>query len=924
MRRYTVLALLVGLCLSSVGWAEINRQIWDTGSVTESLVGVREFFADKRPDMMPFSPAPDIDDVLAESTWGDRADQYYGHLWGWVTIPESGSYTWYIHGDNHSVLHVSTDENWENVEEVAWVDGWSNIEEWDSPANGGADTASDPMEYAAGQTLAVWAIMVEGSGGDNLGIGWTRPGSTTIEYISEYVTNIAPQPTKARNPLPEPGAVDVPRDVDMSWTAGRYAATHDVYLGTSAEDVNAASRGNPMDVLVSQGQTGTDYDPGILEFGQTYYWRIDEVNAAPDNTIYKGPIWEFTVEPFTYPVEGIVATSSATSDEGSGIENIVNGSGLNAAGEHSVEPTDMWLASLGNALPIVIDFELPQVYKLDEMRIWNYNVMFELLLGFGAKDATVEYSADGVEWTVLGDVELAQATAMASYTANTILDFGGVPVKYVRLSINSGWGPLGQYGLSEIQFMYVPAHAREPQPADGGTDIGVGTALAWRAGREAVTHDVHFGTDPNALALAGTADTASFTPSGLEFGMDFYWRVDEVNEADEVTTWPGNTWTFRTQDYALIDGFESYDNEDNPIYEAWLDGWVNDTGSTAGYLTEPFAETSVVNSGAQSLPLQYDNSLAPFYSEVEKELGPMSLSAGGADQLRLFVAGLAPAFAEAADGTILMNAIGTDIWDTGDEFRFVYKNLTGDGSMVARVDALDNTPSTWAKAGVMIRQGTGTGSQHSFMCMTGGDGNGASWQGRLEQGLTSENVDATDPVALPYWVRIDRAGNMLTGFVSPDGQNWTQIGDPREVVMNNPVLIGLALTSHLAGQATSAQFSNVSFTGNVTGNWQNAAIGATQPEGNDPAPVYLAVEDTSGNVAVVTCPADPPVSAWSEWYEWIIPYSDLGGVSLNSVQTLYIGLGDRDNPASGGAGILYVDDIGYGRPYVGSSDEATP
>ena len=64
----------------------------------------------------------------------------------------------------------------------------------------------------------------------------------------------------------------------------------------------------------------------------------------------------------------------------------------------------------------------------------------------------------------------------------------------------------------------------------------------------------------------------------------------------------------------------------------------------------------------------------------------------------------------------------------------------------------------------------------------GSGGNGASWQGRVDQGLDSENQDnAGDPVAAPYWVRIDRTGNTFTGSISPDGETWTQIGDPRKV-----------------------------------------------------------------------------------------------------------------------------------------------
>jgi hypothetical protein len=133
--------------------------------------------------------------------------------------------------------------------------------------------------------------------------------------------------------------------------------------------------------------------------------------------------------------------------------------------------------------------------------------------------------------------------------------------------------------------------------------------------------------------------------------------------------------------------------------------------------------------------------------------------------------------------------------------------------------------------------------------------------------------------------------------------------------MTDPVLIGLALTSHNASQATSAQFSNVSFTGNVTGNWQVAEIGAAQPEGNDPASVYVALEDSTGKVAVATHP-DAILTARSGWTEWLIPYSDLAGINLNSVRMMYIGVGDRDNPSAGGMGLIFIDDIGFGKPAV--------
>jgi hypothetical protein len=277
--------------------------------------------------------------------------------------------------------------------------------------------------------------------------------------------------------------------------------------------------------------------------------------------------------------------------------------------------------------------------------VWNYNVQFELVLGFGLKDVTVQYSLDGVEWTSLGDVEFAQATAAATYAANTAVDLQGVAARYVRLTVNSGWGLMGQYGLSEVRFLYVPVQATRPAPATGAIDVDPSSVLNWRAGREAAAHEIYLSADEAAVAdgtaLLDTVADSSYMPVGLEFGTTYYWRVDEVNEAQAINSWQGGIWNFTTQEYGVLDDFESYDDEDNRIYDTWIDGWVNETGSTVGYLEEPFAERSIVNSGRQSMPLQYDNSATPFYSEAELDLGGADWSARGADTLRLYVAGQA-------------------------------------------------------------------------------------------------------------------------------------------------------------------------------------------------------------------------------------------------------------------------------------------
>jgi hypothetical protein len=255
-----------------------------------------------------------------------------------------------------------------------------------------------------------------------------------------------------------PGAntTEVPCDVVLSWTPGDFAQTHDVYFGTALEAVMNADRNAPLNVLVTQGQDPNTYDPpGLLEFGQTYYWRIDEVGVAPDFAIYRGPVLSFTTEPFARPIQGIVAQASS-SQGGSRPEKTVDGSGLDASDGHSTTNTDMW-QSAAAAGPHWIQFELGKVYTLHELWVWNSNQVIEPLVGFGAKTVKIEYSSDGTTWTALEGVpEFARAPGKPSYVADTKISFAGVQARYVKLTIEKGWGATPSVGLSEVRFFYIP------------------------------------------------------------------------------------------------------------------------------------------------------------------------------------------------------------------------------------------------------------------------------------------------------------------------------------------------------------------------------------------------------------------------------------------------------------------------------------
>src|SRR4030042_3895019 len=106
------------------------------------------------------------------------------------------------------------------------------------------------------------------------------------------------KPELALAPNPANNEVGVPRDVVLNWRPGIYAAMHNVYFGTDFNDVNEATVNDTRNVLVRQNQIDETYDPGILEYGKTYYWRIDEVNETEPNSPWRGNVWNFTIRNF--------------------------------------------------------------------------------------------------------------------------------------------------------------------------------------------------------------------------------------------------------------------------------------------------------------------------------------------------------------------------------------------------------------------------------------------------------------------------------------------------------------------------------------------------------------------------------------------------------------------------------------------------
>ena len=376
--------------------------------------------------------------------------------------------------------------------------------------------------------------------------------------------------------------------------------------------------------------------------------------------------------------------------------------------------------------------------------------------------------------------------------------------------------------------------------------------LGFKAGREAAMHDVYLSTDEQAVmdgtAPVTTVTEASHGPLSLDLGTTYYWRVDEVNEAEIPTTWQGDLWDFTTQEYFVLDDFEDYnDYPPDEIFSTWVDGLgIPTNGALVAYPEPPFAETTIVHGGSQAMPFFYDNSVG--YSEATITLGSQrDWTTRGVGVLSLWFRGypaFVGSFTEGPIGAYTMTASGADIWGTSDEFHFAYKTLSGPGSITAKVESVEKTHN-WAKAGVMIRDTLEADSAHAMVVVT--PAKGVLFERRTTASESSRRIRETG-ITTPQWVKIERdIGGIVRASYSADGIEWTELSH-EPITMDVPMYMGLALTATNANATCEAKFSNVQITGTVSPQWTNQDIGILS---NAPEPMYAALANSGGAPAVV-------------------------------------------------------------------------
>jgi phosphatidylserine/phosphatidylglycerophosphate/cardiolipin synthase-like enzyme/regulation of enolase protein 1 (concanavalin A-like superfamily) len=356
----------------------------------------------------------------------------------------------------------------------------------------------------------------------------------------------------------------------------------------------------------------------------------------------------------------------------------------------------------------------------------------------------------GQKETFFGSSNWTSPSATSQYEHN-IFTTDTTIFNWVHDHFNRKWYNLGPSPETQPFTPLPPDTPSLKSPGNGATGIGGSVTLKWYAGPWAHKYDVYVGTDSSNMTKVlsdyelgpsqSSTDYKSFTVSNLAAGRTYYWKIVSRTMANRSAT--STTWSFAT----------------------------GTSGSTASGTTSGSTSTATLPSGWN-----------------QRDIG--SVSAAGSGYI--------------SNSTLTANGSGADIWGSADEFHFVYHALTGNGSITARVTSVKG-PSSWTKAGVMMRETLTAGSKHASMFAS--TGHGLAFQRRTATGGTSANTAGVNTTA-PYWVRVTRSGSTFYAYESADGSSWKLAGSAT-MNMASTIYVGVAVTAHSDGSIGTGTFTNV-------------------------------------------------------------------------------------------------------------------
>ena len=316
------------------------------------------------------------------------------------------------------------------------------------------------------------------------------------------------------DPNPSNGAVDVKQTPILSWTAGVYAASHQIYLGTDREAVKNADTASPE--YKGTRLLGDDsYEPGKLAWDATYYWRVDEVNSTNPDSPWVGPVWNFTTAGFAivddfedYDAgenqiwyawhDGLGYGTPGTADYFAG-----NGTGAAVGDENTLSYTEETIVHGGNqSMPIAYDnnkqgyAKYSEVeHKLTDQRDWTEGDVTELSLWFRGYPASVGSFVEGPAGTytiTASGADIWNQSDEFHYAYKTLTGSGSIVAKVESVSDTDAWAKAGvmiretldadsKHAMAIVSYASGVSFQRRPETGGASYDDTTGgiTAPYW-------------------------------------------------------------------------------------------------------------------------------------------------------------------------------------------------------------------------------------------------------------------------------------------------------------------------------------------------------------------------------------------------------------------------------------------------------------
>jgi len=148
---------------------------------------------------------------------------------------------------------------------------------------------------------------------------------------------------------------------------------------------------------------------------------------------------------------------------------------------------------------------------------------------------------------------------------------------------------------------------------------------------------------------------------------------------------------------------------------------------------------------------------------------------------------------------------GSNVYGGGsDAFHFSYVQMNGDASLIAKVNSLENTSSS-AKAAVVIRESLDANSKMATLSLSSSE---AAYNSRGFVAADGRGSLSDGDTPIPFWIKIERHGANIAGFVSPDGENWAAM-QYTLFDMSDDYYIGLGVSSGSSSNLCTTVFSDV-------------------------------------------------------------------------------------------------------------------